>query len=54
MQRAIVRGLDHIKAQYQLALTGGNLMRLVNMTDRCGRRTAPVAAKFDKPSGMGE
>ena len=32
MRRAMVRGLDRMKAQYQLALTGGNLVRLVNLT----------------------
>ncbi len=32
MRRAMVRGLDRMKAHYQLALTGGNLMRLVNLT----------------------
>jgi transposase len=31
MRRAMVRGLDRMKAQYQLALTGGNLMRLANL-----------------------
>ncbi len=31
MRRAMVRGLDRMKAQYQLALTGGNLVRLVNL-----------------------
>jgi hypothetical protein len=28
----MVRGLDRMKAQYQMALTGGNLLRLVNLT----------------------
>ena len=32
MRRAMVRGLDRMKAQYQMALTGGNLLRLVNLT----------------------
>ena len=32
MRRAMVRGLARMKAQYQLALTGGNLMRLVKLT----------------------
>ena len=32
MRRAMMRGLDRMKAQYQLALTGGNLVRLVNLT----------------------
>ena len=32
MRRAMVRGLDRMKAQYQLALTGGNLVRLVRLT----------------------
>lgn len=32
MRRAMVRGLERMKAQYQLALTGGNLMRLVKLT----------------------
>ena len=32
MRRAMVRGLDRMKAQYQIALTGGNLLRLVNLT----------------------
>jgi transposase len=31
MRRAMVRGLDRMKAHYQLALTGGNLVRLVNL-----------------------
>jgi transposase len=31
MRRAMVRGLDRMKAQYQLALTGGNLVRLANL-----------------------
>ena len=31
MRRAMVRGLERMKAQYQLALTGGNLMRLANL-----------------------
>lgn len=31
MRRAMVRGLERMKAQYQLALTGGNLVRLVNL-----------------------
>jgi transposase len=32
MRRAMVRGLDRMKGQYQLALTGANLVRLVNLT----------------------
>jgi transposase len=32
MRRAMVRGLAKMKAQYQFALTGSNLMRLVNLT----------------------
>ena len=32
MRRAMVRGLDRIKAHYQMAITGGKLMRLVNLT----------------------
>ena len=32
MRRAMMRGLDRMKAQYQMALTGGNLLRLVNLT----------------------
>jgi len=32
MRRAMVRGLARMKAQYQMALTGGNLLRLVNLT----------------------
>ena len=32
MRRAMVRGLERMQAQYQLALTGGNLLRLVNLT----------------------
>ena len=32
MKRVMVRGLTRVKAQYQLALTGANLMRLVNLT----------------------
>jgi transposase len=32
MRRAMVRGLERMKAQYQMALTGGNLLRLVNLT----------------------
>ncbi len=32
MRRAMVRGLDRMKAQYQMAITGGNLLRLVNLT----------------------
>ena len=32
MRRAMVRGLDRMKAQYQMALTGGNLLRFVNLT----------------------
>lgn len=32
MRRAMVRGLARMKAHYQMALTGGNLMRLVNLT----------------------
>lgn len=31
MRRAMVRGLERMKAQYQMAITGGNLMRLVNL-----------------------
>jgi transposase len=31
MRRAMVRGLDRMKAHYQLAITGGNLMRLANL-----------------------
>ena len=31
MRRAMVRGLERMKAHYQLALTGGNLMRLANL-----------------------
>ena len=32
MRRTMVRGLTKMKAHYQLAITGGNLMRLVNLT----------------------
>ena len=32
MRRAMLRGLDRMKAQYQMALTGGNLLRFVNLT----------------------
>ena len=32
MRRAMVRGLARMKAQYQFALAGGNLVRLVNLT----------------------
>ena len=32
MRRAMVRGLDRMKAHYQFALTGSNLVRLVNLT----------------------
>jgi hypothetical protein len=32
MRRAMVRGLERMKAQYQMAITGGNLLRLVNLT----------------------
>ena len=32
MRRAMVRGLDRMKAHYQMSITGGNLMRLVNLT----------------------
>ena len=32
MRRAMVRGLDRMNAHYQLALAGGNLVRLVNLT----------------------
>ena len=32
MRRAMVRGLARMKAHYQLALTGSNLLRLVHLT----------------------
>jgi hypothetical protein len=32
MRRAMVRGLDRMKAHYQFAITGGNLVRLVSLT----------------------
>ena len=32
IRRAMVRGLDRMKAQYQMAITGGNLLRLANLT----------------------
>jgi transposase len=32
MRRAMVRGLERMKAHYQLAITGGNLMRLMSLT----------------------
>lgn len=32
LKRVMLRGLTRVKAQYQLALTGANLMRLVNLT----------------------
>ena len=32
MRRAMVRGLQRMKGQYQMALIGGNLLRLVNLT----------------------
>ena len=32
MRRAMMRGLERMKAQYPMALTGGNLLRLVNLT----------------------
>jgi IS5 family transposase len=32
MRRAMVRGLARMRWQYQMALTGGNLVRLVNLT----------------------
>jgi IS5 family transposase len=32
MRRVMVRGLARVQAQYQMALTGRNLMRLVNLT----------------------
>jgi transposase len=33
MRRAMVRGLDRMKAQYQWAIMGGNLVRLVNLME---------------------
>ena len=32
MRRAMVRGVERMKAHYQMAMTGGNLLRLVNLT----------------------
>ena len=49
MHRAMVRGLERMKAQYQRAITGGNLLRLVNWTGckcaRCGANAVETLRK---------